>query len=48
MVVPNNTAHGLSMHLNLSDVSVNNPKRSTMLKISTKLSKTEKGLILLM
>ena len=41
MVVPSQEAYDPSVHLNFSDVSVNNPERPTMLKICIKQSKTD-------
>lgn len=41
MVVPSNNAYDPSAHLNLSDVSIDNPERPTVLKISIKQSKTD-------
>ena len=41
MIVPSKDAYDPSVHLNLSDVSVDNLERPTMLKISIKQSKTD-------
>ena len=41
MVVPSKDTYDPNVHLNLSDVSVDNPERPTMLRISIKQSKTD-------
>jgi len=41
MVVPSNDAYDLCVHLNIFDVTVDNPERPTVLKICIKQSKTD-------